>query len=63
MSVTFVLLPCPCPPLLFSIVYELLKQLIAKYPKPSVYVDGIAIIVKSQDEIERLFAHLSVWGI
>ena len=54
---------CPCSPLLFSIVYELLlKQLILKYPNAFVYVDDIAIIVKSQDELEHLFADLSVWG-
>ena len=54
---------CPCSPLLFSIVYELLlKQLILKYPNAFVYIDDIAIIVKSQDELDRLFAHLSVWG-
>ena len=52
---------CPCSPLLFFIVYELLlKQLIAKYPNSFVYVDDIAIIVKSQEELERLFAGLSV---
>ena len=53
---------CPCSPLLFSIVYELLlKQLVIKYPNAFVYVDDIAIIVKTQDELECLFADLSVW--
>ena len=54
---------CPCSPLLFSIIYEvLLKQWVAKYPNAFVCVDDIAIIVKSQEELERLFADLSVWG-
>ena len=49
--------------MLFSIIYELLlKQLIAKYPNGFVYVDDIAIIVKSQEELERPFADVSVWG-
>ena len=44
-------------------VYELpLKQFIAKYPNAFVYVDDIAIIVKSQEELESLFADSSVWG-
>ena len=49
--------------MLFSIVYELPpKQLIAKYPNAFVYVDDIAIIAKSQEELEHLLAYLSVWG-
>ena len=54
---------CPCSPLLLSMTYELpLKQLIAKYPHALVYADNVFIIVKSQEELECLFAHLSVWG-
>ena len=54
---------CPSSPLLFSIVYELLlKQLIANYPNAFVYVDDIPIIVKSHEELERLFAYMFVWG-
>ena len=40
---------------------SLLRYLILKYPNAFVYVDDIAIIVKSQDELECLFADLSVW--
>ena len=53
---------CPCSPLLFAIVYELLiKRLIAKYPDTFVYVDDIAIIVKDYSELERLLTDLSAW--
>ena len=54
---------CPCSPLLFAIVYELLiKCLIAKYPDTFVYVDDVAIIVKDYCELERLLTDLSAWG-
>ena len=44
---------CPCSPLLFAIVYELLINcLIAKYPDNFIYVDDIAIIVKDYSELE-----------
>ena len=53
---------CPCSPPLFSVVYELLlKQLMIKYLNAFVYVNDIAIVVKSQHELERLFADMSVW--
>ena len=54
---------CPCSPPLFSIVYGWLpKQLVIKHPNAFVYVDDMAIIVKSHDEFECVFADASVWG-
>ena len=54
---------CPCSPLLFAIVHELLiKRLIAKYPDTFVYVHDIAIIVKDSSELEQLLADLSALG-
>ena len=58
---TVVKLGCPYSPLLF--VYDLLlKQLIANPPNAFVYIEDIAIFVKSQEELESLFDDLSVLG-
>ena len=54
---------CLCPPLLFSIVHELLsKQLTSKYPNGFVYFDDIALIVNDYQQLEQLSADLIVWG-